>query len=176
MVRLLEYLVALLIIVVASILGGIIGFIVALVLVGRLNGFMGPTPSPDSDTAIEEPITTESTPRRSYPTAMDTTPDSVRDMEKHLFERTDMLTIPQYMYLEYRAYLKSGTWKNLRKAVFKRDSHRCVRCGYIGPDKQVHHTHYNGIFELSFTEDQLETVCFECHEDIHKGHLPMAKD
>ena len=89
---------------------------------------------------------------------------------------TDYTKVPTYYYDAYREYLRSQEWKDLRKLVFKRDNHRCVRCGYIGTKKQCHHTNYEGVETMSFSIDQLETVCHLCHDDIHKGLLPMKKD
>ena len=89
---------------------------------------------------------------------------------------TDYTKVPSEYYDEYRIYLKSKAWYALRKQVFKRDLHRCVRCGYIGDKKQCHHTNYKGIESMEFSIDQLETVCHLCHDDIHKGLLPMQKD
>lgn len=88
----------------------------------------------------------------------------------------DTSRVPPSMYTKYKEYLRTDSWRALRKQVFKRDKHRCVRCGYIGNKKQAHHTHYEGIYELKFSIDQLETVCVDCHTKIHLGELPMKKD
>lgn len=95
------------------------------------------------------------------------------------WKATDMTTVPADMLLAYRRYLKSPEWKKLRRIALKRDSHRCVRCGYIG-NLQVHHTDYSGIYEnFNFSIDQLESVCGDgyhsCHRMIHRGELPMKK-
>jgi hypothetical protein len=29
---------------------------------------------------------------------------------------------------------------------------------------------------MTFSPSQLETVCFDCHDRIHRNELPMAKD
>lgn len=92
-----------------------------------------------------------------------------------VMQDADILHIPYSMLQEYRDYLKSAIWKALRMLAIKRDNYRCVRCGYIG-NLQVHHTNYNGIYTLEFELSQLETVCRECHSDIHNGLLPMKKD
>lgn len=92
------------------------------------------------------------------------------------WKATDMTTVPPDMLLTYRRYLKSPEWRMLRKIVLKRDNHRCVRCGYIG-NLQVHHINYVGIYEnFNFSVDQLENICYDCHNDVHKGILPMQKE
>ncbi len=83
--------------------------------------------------------------------------------------------VPFELQRAYREYLKSEEWYELRRLTIKRDKHRCVRCGYIGY-LQVHHTNYKGIDTMSFTINQLETVCDNCHNDIHSGLLPMKKE
>lgn len=108
---------------------------------------------------------------------------SIDDIEPTPFiplpEPSDLLTVPLIMQEEYRVYLKSDEWKSLRREALKRDSHRCVRCGYVGI-LNVHHTDYSGIYTMDFTIDQLETVCADgyhsCHARIHRGELPMKKD
>ena len=87
-----------------------------------------------------------------------------------------LLKVPVELYENYRVYLKSDVWRELRQQRFRLDGHRCTRCGYIGTDKQVHHTHYEGIKDMDFSLDQLETVCTYCHKRIHHGELPMSKD
>lgn len=86
----------------------------------------------------------------------------------------DILRVPPELFTAYREYLQSSEWHSLRQSAKKRDRFRCTRCGYIG-NLQVHHIHYNGIYTMEFTLDQLETVCKECHNSIHSGDLPMQK-
>lgn len=100
---------------------------------------------------------------------------AVEQSIENTWRATDMTTIPADMLLAYRRYLRSSEWKQLRRIALKRDSHRCVRCGYIG-NLQVHHTSYEGIYEnFNFSTDQLESICKLCHIDIHLGLLPMKK-
>ena len=87
----------------------------------------------------------------------------------------DYSRVSREYYEAYRLYLRSEPWRVLRKLTLKRDGHRCTRCGYIG-NLQVHHTNYSGIETMSFTIDQLETVCTICHANIHTGLLSMKKD
>jgi hypothetical protein len=148
----LDYLVAIIIIAIGSLFGPI-GFIIAVVIVARLAS------SITKSTSTSRPLVTPAE-------------QSIEDA----WRATDMTTVPADMLLAYRRYLKSEPWYVLRRIVLKRDGHRCTRCGYIG-NLQVHHTDYRGIYEnFNFSIDQLESVCYECHRDVHKGILPMKKE
>ena len=136
----LDYLIYLVVLTIGALLGGPIGFILAIVLLSYV---------------INSRSTIDEVPTKRYVS-------------------TIITKVPSEYYKEYRKYLRSNGWKVLGRQVKKRDNHRCVRCGYIG-NLQVHHTNYNGIETMSFTVDQLESVCKECHTDIHLGLLPMKK-
>lgn len=156
----LDYLVAIVIIVIGSLFGPI-GFVIAIILVARLA-------SSTSSIPTREPF--------AIPVEPHPTHHPVEQSIEDAWKNTDMTTVPADMLLAYRKYLKSSEWYNLRRIALKRDSHRCVRCGYIG-NLQVHHTDYRGIYEnFNFSIDQLESVCYDCHRDVHKGILPMKKD
>ena len=136
----LDYLIYLVVLTIGALLGGPIGFILAIVLLSYV---------------INSRSTIDEVPTKRYVS-------------------TIITKVPSEYYKEYRKYLRSNGWKVLGRQIKKRDNHRCVRCGYIG-NLQVHHTNYNGIETMSFTVDQLESVCKECHTDIHLGLLPMKK-
>ena len=136
----LDYLIYLVVLTIGALLGGPIGFILAIVLLSYV---------------INSRSTIDEVPTKRYVS-------------------TIITKVPSEYCKEYRKYLRSNVWKVLGRQVKKRDNHRCVRCGYIG-NLQVHHTNYNGIETMSFTVDQLESVCKECHTDIHLGLLPMKK-
>lgn len=62
----------------------------------------------------------------------------------------------------------------LRDKIRSRDNHCCVRCGRHGNvDLQIHH-----VVRGESTEDNLATLCFECHKDAHGGNYSgsMAYD
>ena len=72
----------------------------------------------------------------------------------------------------YLEYLKSDHWRQLRRAVIKRDGIQCTRC----PAKkrlQAHHLFYRERWEDSVPED-LITLCFHCHKAAH-GLVPVAQ-
>lgn len=65
---------------------------------------------------------------------------------------------------EYRQYLKSDTWAELRRRVLERDKHLCQGC-LKNRATQVHHRTYQNLGrEFAF---ELEAVCESCHERIH---------
>jgi 5-methylcytosine-specific restriction endonuclease McrA len=77
-----------------------------------------------------------------------------------------------------RFYL-SKAWRDTRAYIFKRDMGLCVRCGK--PGEIVHHKIYltpQNINNPSITlsEDNLETLCRECHAIEHEGQLPTARE
>ena len=74
--------------------------------------------------------------------------------------------VPKYYYQSYNNYLKSDKWKELRYTILVRDSHTCQDCKST-TNLQVHHLHYRGIDTMTFTSDQLVTVCYDCHEIRH---------
>ena len=65
---------------------------------------------------------------------------------------------------DYRAYLRSPEWQELRKAALKRAGGRCQVCN--NPERlEVHHRTYERIFEE--TLDDLTVLCRRCHETHH---------
>ena len=155
-----EILIYLLVVTIATVIGGIWGFLISITLLHLFIQSRRKPREPSTSSCSVEPV---------YESVENTdTADMVWD--------DYYSSVPLEYQLEYRTYLKSQEWYDLRKQVFKRDNHRCVRCGYIGDAKQCHHTHYRGVESMSFSIDQLETVCHLCHDKIHKGLLPMGKD
>lgn len=64
---------------------------------------------------------------------------------------------------EYPKYLASPEWKQRRKLVMQGCGSRC-RCGH--PATEVHHKTYDRVGAEDL--DDLEGVCSECHQDIHR--------
>ena len=71
-----------------------------------------------------------------------------------------------------KSFYASKAWKNIRNYVFLRDHQLCVRCGK--PGEIVHHKEHltpeniNDPF-VSLNENNLETLCRECHATEHEG-------
>ena len=63
----------------------------------------------------------------------------------------------------YSAYIKTGHWYALRRAKLKINK----RCEVCNSDKaiQVHHLKYRHWYDV--TENDLCTLCSDCHKDIH---------
>lgn len=68
--------------------------------------------------------------------------------------------------IEYRAYLKTDHWKELRAEVLNRDGCRCVHCQKKKGCLHVHHRFYRSRFEDSIADD-LITLCERCHKVEH---------
>jgi len=67
-------------------------------------------------------------------------------------------------------------WNKLRFRIFERDRYRCYICGrYCRGNSHCHHiipVKMGG----SHHEDNLMTLCSECHEDLHLGLLKIDKN
>lgn len=74
-------------------------------------------------------------------------------------------------YYKYHLYLKSPEWKIIRDQVMLRDNGTCVRCKSRAAE-EIHHKHYDTIYKE--TLDDLESVCSNCHRDIHKSVFSLV--
>lgn len=67
---------------------------------------------------------------------------------------------------EYREYLKSDHWKQVRQKRIEMDNYRCYLC-----DKSmglnVHHLRYDNLGNEAVNED-LVTLCYKCHKMLHR--------
>ena len=61
-----------------------------------------------------------------------------------------------------------------RQAVLERDNGQCQACGQAGDNRlQLHHVIYRSQGG-SHDEENLVTLCFDCHKDVHDGLLRLA--
>lgn len=67
---------------------------------------------------------------------------------------------------EYKEYLKSEHWQNVRAKRLKIDNHRCYLCGRAKA-LNVHHLRYDNLGNEDVKED-LVTLCYKCHQMLHK--------
>ena len=66
---------------------------------------------------------------------------------------------------EYRAYLTTPVWKNIKSAALEYYGCVCGRCGEYGTD--VHHKTYERVGGKELVED-LEVLCRSCHNAHHR--------
>lgn len=67
--------------------------------------------------------------------------------------------------LDYRAYLRSELWNDLRNARMKLDNNKCTVCGCEAKD--VHHVRYPQTWGQEGIED-LVSLCKKCHLAAHE--------
>lgn len=67
--------------------------------------------------------------------------------------------------IDYKKYLKSDYWKDIKEQVHKRDNYKCRLCNSEN-NLQVHHKTYEFLGNENLEE--LITLCKKCHFNIHK--------
>lgn len=67
--------------------------------------------------------------------------------------------------IEYRNYLLSKEWFEIRNNLFKSRGKKCELCSST-TRIEVHHKTYKNIFNEQL--EDLQVLCSECHSDIHK--------
>lgn len=65
---------------------------------------------------------------------------------------------------DYESYIASDTWRERARRIRERDDHRCQICGASDVPLEVHHLSYDRLYHER--DDDLMTVCHECHERI----------
>ena len=73
---------------------------------------------------------------------------------------------------KYKKFYKSSRWKFLRSHVLKRDNYVCQECikeNKLTVCSTVHHiVSIKEDFSKALDEDNLITLCHECHNKIHE--------
>lgn len=67
---------------------------------------------------------------------------------------------------EYREYLKSDHWKEIREKRIKLDNHRYYLCGKAS-GLNVHHLRYDVLWNEDVRND-LVSLCYKCHSMLHR--------
>lgn len=71
-----------------------------------------------------------------------------------------------------RKFYKSAKWLKCRERVLKRDNYECVLCRQKGRHRraeEVHHIkHLDKYPNLALIEDNLISLCKECHNNQHR--------
>lgn len=75
---------------------------------------------------------------------------------------------------DYREYLKTSHWDNLRVAALKRDGLKCSRCQAGGQVLQVHHKFYRDKWQDTELAD-LITLCVPCHQLEHNRRSKIVR-
>ena len=65
---------------------------------------------------------------------------------------------------EYKTYLRSEQWRNLKASAIERADYKCELCGK--PYKSVHHVKYPKRYEDDHI-DNLVVICDQCHTKLH---------
>lgn len=64
-------------------------------------------------------------------------------------------------------FYQTKAWKKKRYAILVRDNFLCRKCRRR-PAKMVHHIkHFKEFPELALVDENLESLCFKCHEEQH---------
>jgi 5-methylcytosine-specific restriction endonuclease McrA len=82
--------------------------------------------------------------------------------------KEDLSLGPKSNYSDYQTYLRSPEWKKKRERAFKLLGRKCQQCGKT-KSLQVHHLHYDTLYEES--AEDVEIACTDCHpvEDIRRA-------
>ena len=76
--------------------------------------------------------------------------------------------------MKYKEMLRDPRWQRKRLEILQRDEWSCNRCGDSESELHVHHKSYAGT-PWGVADDELETVCSNCHRIIHlilRGKIP----
>lgn len=72
---------------------------------------------------------------------------------------------------DYDFYINSEEWRQRTQRIRSRDGYRCCICGADNVPLEVHHLTYDRLYHEQ--DDDLLTVCHECHEKITKSWHSM---
>lgn len=71
----------------------------------------------------------------------------------------------------WHAFYHTTVWRKKRASILKRDGHACCLCkakGIYTKATTVHHIrHLKECPELALSDDNLQSLCSECHEKAH---------
>lgn len=80
----------------------------------------------------------------------------------------------------WKAFYHTSAWQQKRKKILQRDHGACQRCRqqgrYVRADTVHHIRHLREVPELALTDENLISLCCECHEAVHpEKHKPVPK-
>lgn len=94
-----------------------------------------------------------------------------RQLEKYLKKIKTKYGPLELDYEEYREFLRSDYWKDLRKRKLQEVGNKCELCGRKD-SLQVHHLNYETVGREELSD--LKVVCADCHKYIHKIERPCT--
>lgn len=65
--------------------------------------------------------------------------------------------------MKYSEKLKSPKWQRKRLEILNRDNFTCLLCGDTETELQIHHLKYTGYNPEDAPNEDLETLCKDCH-------------
>ena len=75
----------------------------------------------------------------------------------------------------YSKLLKNPRWQKKRLKVMERDKFMCALCKSKVKTLNVHHKHYErGKKPWEYEDDNLITLCQNCHQDTHYNNAVLA--
>lgn len=69
---------------------------------------------------------------------------------------------------DYAEKLRDPRWQRKRLEVFQRDGWKCTHCGRTDVTLNVHHEDYIGSNPWDTPNENLTTICVDCHSKEHK--------
>ncbi|MEG0900290.1 MAG: HNH endonuclease [Oscillospiraceae bacterium] len=76
--------------------------------------------------------------------------------------------------MDIEKFYRTWKWKKKREYILKRDNNECQLCklkGKFNRGNIVHHKqHLKNRPDLAMDDNNLITVCFDCHEELHPEH------
>ena len=67
--------------------------------------------------------------------------------------------------MDYKKYLRSKEWQDVRESLFKVRGKKCEECG-SEEQINVHHKHYGSLYNEKLKD--LQVLCRSCHRKTHK--------
>lgn len=76
----------------------------------------------------------------------------------------------------YAELLKDPRWQKKRSEIMRRDNFTCQHCGSTDKELHVHHRMYRkGANPWEYGNDELVTLCKNCHERETEAHSELYK-
>ena len=67
-------------------------------------------------------------------------------------------------------YTHTHIWQKLRKLRLVKDNFQCFKCK-TAINVEVHHIHYPAVWGTESVDNDLITLCAECHAEIHSKDI-----